>query len=424
MKNKLWAVRIPYFKLSIITLLIGLSPATYGQAFKLSPEDKAIVEQAKQLQNNAHNIIDSDWLSQAKSNMQTENAQRFVDELNKSNPLHSQIKNAKPNKNGLDGNYSNIIFISYSLGEQALKEILKQASDDPTTLLVMRGIPEGTKIWEGMKQLQMMAISFNPVPNIILNPALFKKFNIEHVPTILKIENNESGSPSSKDNLVEIARVKGMTDPTWMNKRIEDGDKGDMGVRGPMVEIAEPDLIEMLKARVATIDWEEKKAGALSRVWKNQQFYPLPKATKEDVRKIDPALVVTKDITGEKGEIIAKKGDTYNPLDMLPFDFALMVFDPLDQKQVEIAKHKAEQLLDDPSISQVIYLATQIDRDKGWDFFNDLTDQLDAHVFLLTPDIISRFELRHVPSIVTADDKHFVITELEVNKEILDIPVD
>lgn len=424
MKNKSWAVRTHYFKLSAVSLLIGLCSVAYGQSVKLSPEDKAIVEQAKELKKNAATIIDSDWLSKAKAHMQTDQAQRLVDELTQSNPVHAQLKQAKEKKNALDGEYSNIIFISYSLGEQTLKEILKQASEDPSSLLVMRGIPDGTKLWEGMRQLQLMATSFNPVPNIILNPTLFKKFNIEHVPTIVKVERSVTPSEPGGDNLVEIARVKGMTDPQWMNGRIDTGQKGDMGVRGPMVEIAEPDLIDVLKARVATIDWEEKKAGALARVWKNQQFYPLPKTTKETVRTIDPTLVVTRDITGVNGEIIAKKGDTYNPLGMLPFDFALMVFDPLDQKQVEIARHKAEQLLDDPSISQVIYLATQIDRDKGWDFFNDLTDQLDAHVFLLTPDIISRFELRHVPSIVTADDKHFVITELEVSKEILDIPVD
>jgi len=408
----------------MVSLLIGWCSASYGQAVNLSPEDRAIVEQTKELKKNARTIIDSDWLNQAKANMQTENAQRFVDEINKSNPLHAQLEQSKEKKNILDGDYSNIIFISYSLGEQTLKEILKQASEDPTTLLVMRGIPDGTKLWEGMRTLQMMATSFNPVPNIILNPTLFKKFNIEHVPTIVKVEQNKQPSMPGDDNLIEIARVKGMTDPIWMNKQIEAGQTGDLGVRGPQVSIAEPDLIEVLKARVAAIDWEEKKQGALSRVWKNQQFYPLPKATKAAVRKIDPALVVTRDITGVNGEVIAKKGDRYNPLDMLAFDFALVIFDPLDEKQVEIAQHKTKQLFENPAIKKVIHLATQIDREKGWDHFNDLTNKLDAHVFLLTQDIITRFELKHVPSIVTADDTHFIVTELDINHELVDIPVE
>lgn len=419
MMNKLWVELIRCFKIAGLTMVCS-SSLVYAQSNNnMSPEDRAIAKHANTIKDNATELIGEDWLEKFKNDSQKAQASDFFKKLQKEHPVHSQMSEREKEKNHvLDGDYNTLVFISYSLGEQSLKEILTHASKDPQSLLVMRGIPDGTTLWEGMNQLQQMAATLTPVPNIILNPNLFKRFNIKQVPTVVKIENLDPNDPfaaESEDNLKEIARVQGMSDTLWLNKRIEGGETGDLGVRGPIAEIAEPDLIEVLKARALAIDWEQKKEQALSRVWQNQQFFPLKKVTKTRVKLIDPTITFTQDLKSESGDVIARKGDKVNPLDLRPFDFALVVFDPTDRKQREVAKIKMHELLKTEGINQVHFLVTQIDREKGWDFYNELSDELDAHIFMLNNDIISRFHLEATPSIVQAKDKQFMVTELFAN---------
>ena len=57
-------------------------------------------------------------------------------------------------------------------------------------------------------------------------------------------------------------------------------------------------------------------------------------------------------------------------------------------------------------------MATRIDPDKGWKLFESTQEQIDAALYLLPPDMASRFQIAKVPSIVTADSQNFIVTEL------------
>ena len=64
---------------------------------------------------------------------------------------------------------------------------------------------------------------------------------------------------------------------------------------------------------------------------------------------------------------------------------------------------------------EVMLLATDMVKDEtGWDAYVRLTDRLDSHVYLLTPEVRERFLLRATPSVVTGDNerKLFVVREI------------
>ena len=51
----------------------------------------------------------------------------------------------------------------------------------------------------------------------------------------------------------ELARVAGLADPQWLRAQVLAGQRGDLGVRGPVRLVTEPDLIDELKGRLAEL---------------------------------------------------------------------------------------------------------------------------------------------------------------------------
>lgn len=412
---------------------------------QVTDEFSWLVDDVKRIQKNSQSIVGEQWLSQAQV-LQPEaikHAQTIREGVIKANPLLSAAQEqAEPFKT--DEIYQNLLFISYSLGEIALKEVLETASQDQSIALIMRGIPEGMDIWGGMAQLQRLAAEYDPMPNIVLDPTLFEKYQVDIVPTLIFLEKDEleleplsreeldklynplnpnyetpnqelggaeQGQPKSV-LLKEIARVSGLTDPEWIKRQIKQNQKGNFGIKGPVLEIAERDLIEVMKERVLQVDWEEKKRLAGERFWNNQKFIYLPTNQKEQIHYVDASVTVTRDIITPDGQFIAQAGDTVNPLATRPFTQAIVVFNPAEKKQLHWIRDALPAIEKGKGVKKVVYIATQLDTDDGWEGYEALTNELQAHVFLLTPDVRDRFELRSTPSVITANETHFVVHEL------------
>lgn len=302
-----------------------------------------------------------------------------------------------------------VIFASRSLGKQGIEDILDAASANPEVVVAFRGIPPNANLGEAMLEIQQLAAERDPVPNIVINPTLFSEYKVTSVPTII-VRKEQTSLPGQLPE--EVARVSGLSAPEWLLKEIESGKVGNMGARGPIAEISEPDLIELMKQRVAQIDWDDQKEKAKQNFWKKQVFRELPEAQKDRLRTIDPTVYIAADITTPNGTIIAKEGDMINPLDVSPFTQALVIFDPLDEDQVKRIQDALPRIKQVPGVNRITYIATKMSRDDGWDFYRKITDTFNAPVYLLTPDVAERFELEFVPSIVTAQSGAFVVEEL------------
>jgi conjugal transfer pilus assembly protein TraW len=296
------------------------------------------------------------------------------------------------------------VFVSWSLGESSLKQIMKLASNNPDIYLVFRGVKDVADIGGSMRELLNMAAKYDPIPNVMLNPPLFGKFSISQVPSIVVY--NDSSEKI-------VAKVAGHSDPSWLLQRIKDGESGDQGFKGPSIQIAERDLIEVMKERALAINWEEKRAKAKQNFWKKQVFVNMPTAPLSNSRILDPTIVITADIPDGKGGVLIPQGTAINPLDMKPFGQALIIFDPLDKAQVSVAKDKLSTLRKNGVRTTLI--VTRIDAKEGWASYKKITDSFDSPVFKLTPDIQQRFSIKAVPSIVTANKTHFIIEEIAAN---------
>lgn len=385
-------------------LLFSLATASALASPVLTEKDKALIEQSQQI------IKKSGALKIQHPSMDKVRAEAMAlfQQLQANNPTLKKMQRKQAEKGSTA--YKILVFTSLSLGKQGLEDILAAVSGNPDAVIVFRGIPEGMNLGRGVKLIQSLAAKKDPVPNIIIDPTLFKKHHISAVPTIVLLEDK----PTPDEPPKVMAQVSGLSDPSWLLREVEYGEKGDLGMKGPVEEISEPDLIEVAKTRLANIDWEQKKREAIQRFWKKQTFNELPPARKARTRELDPSILITRDITAPNGTVIVRKGERINPLDIRAFTQVVVVFDPLDKQQMAALAKALPEIRKAPGVQRTTYIATRFDRDKGWDSYKEITDHFDAPIYLLTPDLVSRFKLEFTPSIITAKDNKFIIRELAV----------
>lgn len=187
------------------------------------------------------------------------------------------------------------IFISYSLSDSEIKSILERQKSRKDVTLVMRGVPDGMNIPDGVQRIQNLAAEVKPPVPIIIDPALFREYGISRVPAVVRAMRSPETLGVTPDQTKPrriatlVAKVAGLDNDEWLKKQIEAGERGDLGLQGNTKEIAEPDLIEEMKRRVALIDWQ-KKDEAAKRFWKKKEFKVFPTASEERLREIDPTI--------------------------------------------------------------------------------------------------------------------------------------
>lgn len=383
-----------------------------------------------------------------------ESLKRMAQQPDQLEQVASEIGAQAPRKAGFDINnlaspeYDTLMFVSYSMPESELFEVLSYASEDKNTLVLMRGIPDGQTIEEGIIAIQQIAASFENVPNIALDPTAFDKYDINVVPSIVALDKAQAkkraqtpikdvlhDADAAKDLLQRasqpndpeqdisndkgaqyLAKVSGISNPLWLKLQIKNGASGDLGTKGPVLAIAEPDLIEVMKKRIGQIDWDEKRETAIKNYWPSRAFIEIEQTTNERVRRIDASVVATADIKTSKGEFVARTGDRVNPLKTRAFTQAIVVFDATSKEQVQTVINSLEQIKAKDGVQQLVFITTRMNRQKGWDGYKEITELLDAPVFVLTSDVKERFVIERVPSVITADDTHFIVHELAIEE--------
>ena len=315
------------------------------------------------------------------------------------------------------------VFISSSLGDAAMRRIIRENAGRTDATLVLRGVKKGENLGKAVLSIQTMVRELHEQTgktiNIIIDPTLFELFGITAVPTVVRSKASLP-DPLRKPQYEPIAFVKGLASDEWLLARIESGSVGDLGQQGPVYEIAEPDLIEEMKQRAASIDWEAKKNEAIARYWSNQKYEDFEKAEVTRTFEIDPTIIVTADIKDVDGILIRKAGERINPLEIRPFFKEVIFFDATDKEQRSRVRRFTQAR--DAAVKGYIgriYISTRFDPEKGWDGYKELTDWLQAPLYQLQPGLAGRFGVVRVPSVVTADNdrKVFVVQELGKEKE-------
>lgn len=289
--------------------------------------------------------------------------------------------------------------VSRGMGEGAIRHAMELGRNNPDLVIVFRGVLPGEKVTDLVMYLMKInpPVEGEPMANVIIDPTVFRDNGITVVPTLQRVD--ETGDV--------IASVRGVANPQWIEDRVAGGERGDLGKFGETSEIAEEDIIEVMKRQLADANPEERAKRMLENYWKSQTWSSLPTATQDRTRTVDPTVVVVDGIYGPDGTVIAYPGQRINPFDAIPFTMTVVVIDGRDPAQVAFARRKVVEL----EGQQVIVATTEVDPEKGWAGYNDLIVSVGRMVYVLQPQMVERFQLEKVPSTVEGGDRVLIVKE-------------
>ena len=125
----------------------------------------------------------------------------------------------------------------------------------------------------------------------------------------------------------------------------------DFGMRGKVFEIAERNMLEMIRAKLAfmkdsgEIDAknQEMKDRLLSYLNRPKEVDWIRDAELEREYYYDPSYKLEKDLSDHEGNVFAKKGKVINPLEYMPLTGKLLFINGDNEKQVAWAVNKAKE---------------------------------------------------------------------------------
>lgn len=183
----------------------------------------------------------------------------------------------------------------------------------------------------------------------------------------------------------------------------------DLGVIGPVYAIAEPSLIEVIRARLQEI----QENGTLERLQHESQAriaheieQPAPVAGIGRAKRArsffyDPSIEIPDPITDATGRVIVAPGTRVNPLDTVSLSRPLLFLDARDGEQVD----RARRLLGEHH-GQLKLILT------GGSYL-ELMRRLKRPVFFdQQGQITAKLGIRHVPALVTQEGRRLRIDEL------------
>ena len=186
-------------------------------------------------------------------------------------------------------------------------------------------------------------------------------------------------------------------------------DAQGLGVIGPVYEIAEPNLLEVIHAKLRSAD----AAGVLARLQQDAQRNvrqaieaPIPVPSVRRTRRArsyfyDPSIVVPYAITDTDGKIIVAPGSRVNPLDTVSLSKSLLFFDARDADQVKRARSLLEQHRG--RVKLILTAGSYLDLMRRWEVpvFFDQKGML-----------VEKLRIQHVPALVSQDGERLRIDEL------------
>jgi len=183
----------------------------------------------------------------------------------------------------------------------------------------------------------------------------------------------------------------------------------DLGVVGPVYPIAEPNLLDVILAKLR----EAEASGAIARMQREAQAdakreienpTPIAGITRTTTPRrfyFDPSVTVPYAITDADGRVIVAPGTTVNPLDTVSLSQPLLFLDARDDAQVR----RAQDLLGERGGRMKVILTggSYLDLMRRWQrpvFFDQ------------QGNITTKLGIRHVPAVVSQEGRRLRIDEI------------
>lgn len=291
------------------------------------------------------------------------------------------------------------IFISQSMPVAEIKAAF-QMSVDTGAIIVLRGVRKDQSVDDLMYFMHEHIADKDHPPIVAINPAVFKEFGVESAPVTIVRHNGKT------------VRTKGIIDIDYLLNQIVEGKReGELAPVGPSYELAEEDILLEIKRRIEAIDWEKEKQGAVDRMWTNGHWKPIPLPTQEKstIRQYDPTVVYNEDVIGSDNQVVIRAGTRINPLDHVPLQGHIIVFDGTDKKQMAQVK---KWMKDHPKVMNFMLIANNMEVEKAMAGWIEMSNYFGQPVTLANSYLLQRFDVRAVPFIAYSTGNKLTIHEL------------
>lgn len=185
----------------------------------------------------------------------------------------------------------------------------------------------------------------------------------------------------------------------------------DLGVIGPLHEIAERDLIEVIQGKLRAMQ-ESGELAKMENDYRDQVISgierprPVSGIIHSDTTKthfVDPTFTLDRDVVDEQGRVMYSRGMKINPLDFAGLNQVLVFFDGDDEKQREFALRSiAEEKL---PVKPILVSGAPLELMREWK----------REVFFDQSGILSRhFGITGSPAVVRQDGKRLRVDEIRL----------
>ena len=317
---------------------------------------------------------------------------------------HRRQTSSAPSSPSKETPYSYVIFVSLSMGDQALKDIVQSHMNRKDTVIVFRGLPNDGGFRGLTSAIRTITKAQNPkaLPAITIDPVAFTRANVTRVPAITY----------SVRTLIQL-KVAGIREVEWMNSHIKAlpsdtlKELVDLGTQGPTVEILEPDARDILKTRIREFNWADYQAKQIRAFWDHLHHDSLPDAIIKKQYTIDPAIEVPRTIPSSSGHTLIVKGQRLNPLSLLPINERILLFDARRESHLQWVEHIVNT---SPHPSNLL-ITTSVDPDHGFEHLEALEKRLNTRVYLAPRRMVQRFKLKALPAMIQHVDHLLQLTE-------------
>lgn len=177
---------------------------------------------------------------------------------------------------------------------------------------------------------------------------------------------------------------------------------------GQSYDFAERDIIELIHEHIAKnqdkinarAEKDKEKAKESVKNFKPKGLVPLEPATQDRVFYPPLEYTLQEDIVDANGRVLYKKGYTFNPADYVTLNYAMIVIDATNKREIEWLK-KSDYL---NSIAYRILLSDGS--------YYEMMNELQQEVFYLMPEIRKKFQIQKTPSIIKQVENKIEVKEI------------
>ncbi len=185
----------------------------------------------------------------------------------------------------------------------------------------------------------------------------------------------------------------------------------DLGTMGETYSIVEIDFLKFIQERVGSMQKNGQWQAVQNRVQQDaisfrdrpKRVEGLTRANETKIKRFDPSIVLDHSVTTPEGKLIAPSGTHVNPLVYISLSKALIFFDGDDPEQVKWAINQNNELKGRTKLILVNGSVLELEKKFKKSIYFDQSGAL-----------TTRFNITHVPAIVTQDGMYLKIKEIAV----------